>query len=410
MSSDLDFMRRALDLAARGRGRVEPNPMVGCVIVRDRRVIGEGWHQCFGGEHAEVHALAQAGDAATGATCYVTLEPCSHFGKTPPCTEALIAAGISRIVVAMQDPSPEVRGKGIARLKSQHVEVEVGLCEEQARQLNAPYLYRIEKKRPWIIAKWAMTLDGKIASKTCSSQWISSSASLECVHDLRSCMDAILVGIRTVEQDDPLLTVRARKPTGTHIPLRIVLDTQARISPLSRLVTTARDFPLLIVVGPDAPPARTDALRDAGCEIFTWTLRLPGEVDEHRAHSRSRDARTLPRDGAGQKEREKRAFSESALPFVRERFNALFTELVERGCTNLLIEGGAFVLGSLFDLDMIDEVHVFVAPKLIGGAEALSPIAGIGLCDMSDALRLADPQIRLINQDIYISGKIGDRG
>lgn len=377
MPDDFGYMRRALELAVRGRGRVEPNPMVGCVLVRDDRIVGEGWHRCFGGGHAEVHALAQAGCAAVGATCYVTLEPCSHHGKTPPCTDALLAAGVGRVVVAMQDPYPEVRGRGIARLRQHHVEVEVGVGEDQARSLNAPYLCRLEKKRPWVLAKWAMTLDGKIASATHSSRWVSSPSSRQRVHELRSCMDAILIGIRTAEYDDPMLTVRADNPPGTHVPLRIVLDTTARLSPSSRLVASARDVPLLIAVGPDAPAAQIDALRDAGCEIFTFPSPL----------------------GTA-------ARSESASPHIRERFDALFAELARRNCTNLLVEGGSLVLGSLFDLRLIDEVHTFITPKLIGGAGAPSPISGIGLGDMANAYRLVDPQIRLIESDLYVSGRI----
>ena len=251
-------MRRALELAALGRGHVEPNPMVGCVLVRDGQIVGEGWHRRYGSDHAEIEAIRRAGPTALGATCYVTLEPCSHYGKTPPCTDALIAAGVETVVAAMEDPHPNVAGCGFAELKKKGIKVEVGLCADAARFLNAPYLCRIEKNRPWITAKWALTLDGKFASRSNSSQWISNALSLAHVHDLRSRMDAILIGIRTAESDDPMLSVRTATPGGSHMPLRIVLDSHARLPLASRLVRTARELPLLVAVG---SPVKNTKLR-----------------------------------------------------------------------------------------------------------------------------------------------------
>src|SRR5262245_52366593 len=197
-SFDESWMRRALELADRGRGHVEPNPLVGAVVVRDDRMVGEGWHQRYGEPHAEVNALAAAGEAVNGATLYVTLEPCCHHGKTPPCTDAILRCGIRRVVAAMLDPFPQVASKGVATLRTAGIEVEVGLCEPEARRLNVPYLKLLHTGRPYIHAKWAMTLDGKIATRTGDSKWISNEASRRRTHELRGRMDAILVGIGTV--------------------------------------------------------------------------------------------------------------------------------------------------------------------------------------------------------------------
>src|SRR5438876_10929485 len=224
--SDWHWMRRALELAEGGRGYVEPNPLVGAVLVRDHQLVGEGWHQRYGEAHAEVHALAAAGPAARGATLYVTLEPCCHIGKTPPCTEAVMRAGIERVVAAMVDPFPQVAGRGAALLRDAGILVEMGLGEAEARRINAPYLKLLATGRPYVHAKWAMTLDGKIATRTGDSKWISNEASRRIVHTLRGRMDAIIVGIGTVLADDPLLTAR---PAGQRTAVRVVLDSQGRM-------------------------------------------------------------------------------------------------------------------------------------------------------------------------------------
>src|SRR5262249_38708583 len=229
---DWPWMQLALELAERGRGAVEPNPLVGAVVVRDGRLVGEGWHQRYG----EAHALAAAGAAAQGATLYVTLEPCCHYGKTPPCTEAVLRAGVGRVVAAMLDPFPPVSGQGVARLRAVGVTVEVGLGEAEARRLNAPYLKLLATGRPYVHAKWAMTLDGKICTRTGDSKWISGEASRRRVHELRGRMDAILVGIGTALADDPLLTAR---PPGPRIATRIVLDSRGRLPASAQLVRTA---------------------------------------------------------------------------------------------------------------------------------------------------------------------------
>jgi len=260
--ADGPWMRRALQLAEQGRGFVEPNPLVGAVVVRDGRAVGEGWHQRYGQAHAEVNALAAAGDAARGATLYVTLEPCCHHGKTPPCTDAVLRSGVRRVVAAMYDPFPQVAGHGADLLRAAGVVVEVGLGEAEARRLNAPYLKLLATGRPYVHAKWAMTLDGKIATRTGDSKWISNEASRHRVHALRGRMDAILVGIGTALADDPQLTAR---PPGPRTPARIVLDSHGRLPPTSLLAQTARTTPVLVVTAGGPEQGRAQELRGLVC-------------------------------------------------------------------------------------------------------------------------------------------------
>jgi len=323
-------MRQALDLARRGAGLVEPNPMVGAVVVSadGGTVVGTGWHARFGGPHAEVAALTAAGAAARGATLFVTLEPCCHHGKTPPCTDAILAAGVARVVVATGDPFPEVSGRGLATLRGAGVAVEVGLCAQEAARLIAPFMKLATTRTPWVIAKWAMSLDGRMTPPARGDRWISSEESRTLVHALRGRCDAILVGIGTALADDPLLTAR---PPGPRTPLRVVLDGTARLSLTSRLVRTARETPLLVAVGPNASAERIAALAQAGCEVW-------------RADSQDRDARLA----------------------------ALLAELGRRRLTNLLVEGGPEVLESFRAINAIDEVWAFIAPKLLGHGPSTS--------------------------------------
>jgi diaminohydroxyphosphoribosylaminopyrimidine deaminase / 5-amino-6-(5-phosphoribosylamino)uracil reductase len=364
--SDFDFdalyMARALELAGRGLGHVEPNPLVGCTIVRDGEVVGEGWHRRFGGPHAEIEALDVAGSAAAGATMYVTLEPCAHHGKTPPCTQAIKRAGIRRVVAAMVDPFPAVSGRGLAELNAAGLEVSAGLGADEARQLIAPYLKLVETNRPWTIAKWAMTLDGKIATHAGHSRWISGTAAQHIVHRLRGRVDAILVGIGTALADDPLLTAR---PIGARAATRIILDTHARLPSASQLVRTARDVPVLVAVGEPAPAADIARLTGLGCEVVC----CPGK--DHAA-----------------------------------RLDFLLAELGRRRMTNLLVEGGGQVLGSLLDLNQIDEVQVFIAPKLFGGQTAPSPVAGFGRALIEDRAQLEEVRVETVGPDIYLSGRV----
>jgi len=360
MPSDQDWMRRALELAERGRGQVEPNPLVGAIVVRNGEPIGEGYHRRYGEAHAEVNALAGAGEAARGATLYVTLEPCCHHGKTPPCTDAVLRAGIRRVVAAMPDPFPAVAGKGSAILRDAGVAVEFGILEAEARRLNAPYLKLLATGRPYLHLKWAMTLDGKIATRTGDSRWISGEASRRKVHDLRGRMDAIIVGIGTALADDPLLTAR---PPGPRMATRIVLDSRCRLPETSQLVRTAGEVPLLVVAGQATDLEKLARLRSLGAEV---------------------------RELAG----------ENGRPSVM----ALLDELGRRRMTNVLVEGGAEVLGSFLDAGAVDEVHVFIAPLLAGGRSAKSPIGGAGVERIADTLRLAHLTGDSLGTDSYWQG------
>lgn len=360
---DARWMDRALELAARGAGAVEPNPMVGCVLACGSTFIAEGWHERFGEAHAEVQALRQAGSRAAGATAYVTLEPCSHQGKTPPCADALLAAGIRRVVAAQVDPFPQVSGQGIARLQAAGIAVEVGLRQAEAESLNAPYRHLLRTGRPWVIAKWAMTLDGKIATHSGDSRWISNEASRQVVQQLRGRVDAILIGSRTAQRDDPrLLAV----PAGPRVATRVVLDSHACLEPSCQLFGTIAAAPLLIAVGPNAPEERCRRLQQAGAEVW-----------------QGREAAYAAR--------------------CRE----LLAELGRRRMTNVLVEGGGGLLGALFDALSIQEVHTFIAPRLIGGEAAPSPIAGIGESLMAQSRNLREVQVRMLDGDLYLSGRIG---
>ncbi|NLX13404.1 MAG: bifunctional diaminohydroxyphosphoribosylaminopyrimidine deaminase/5-amino-6-(5-phosphoribosylamino)uracil reductase RibD [Phycisphaerales bacterium] len=342
-NDDERFMARALALAARGQGYVEPNPMVGCVIVRGGRIVGEGYHRRFGGPHAEVHALQAAGPRAKGATVYVTLEPCAHHGKTPPCVDALVAAGVKRVFAAMRDPFGKVCGRGFRRLRAAGIDVRVGLHERQARLLNAPYMMLHRAGRPWVILKWAQSLDGRIATQTGDSQWISSPQSRRRAHQLRGRVDAVVVGVNTVLADNPRLDCRMAKPK--RIASRVVLDPTLRTPLSAYLVRTAKQVPLLIVTSPSSVrTAKADILRLHGAELVPVRKRGHG-LD-------------LPR---------------------------LLQELGRRGMTNIMIEGGGKTLGLFHDAGLADEVVAFICPRLIGGRGAPSPLNGCGPAKISES-------------------------
>jgi diaminohydroxyphosphoribosylaminopyrimidine deaminase/5-amino-6-(5-phosphoribosylamino)uracil reductase len=356
---DIHWMRAALALAEQGRGWVEPNPSVGAVIVKDGRCVGSGHHEKFGGPHAEVVALERAGALASGATLYVTLEPCCHFGKTPPCTKAILAAGIVRVVAAMRDPFPQVNGNGLASLEFAGLAVQSGCEEQSARFLNAPYLKRVTTGLPYVTAKWAMTLDGKTAVREGDSRWISSEPSRRLVHQLRGRMDAIVVGIGTVVADDPLLTAR---PPGPRAQTRVVLDSTAALPPSCQLVRTANEWPVLVAVTDSADQLRCAKLRELGCEVVV----LPG----------SRPVGVVP----------------------------LLEELARRNMTNVLVEGGGRVLGSFLDEHQLDEIDVYVAPIIEGGDHATTPIRGNGSRAMNDAMRLGRTEVTRVDVDLRIRG------
>jgi diaminohydroxyphosphoribosylaminopyrimidine deaminase/5-amino-6-(5-phosphoribosylamino)uracil reductase len=296
---------------------------------------------------------------------YVTLEPCCHHGKTGPCTEAIVPAGLARVVVAMRDPFPKVAGGGLKQLAAAGIDVELGLAEDEARALNAPYLKLVETGRPWTIAKWAMTLDGKIATRGGYSQWISGEAARQVSHQLRSRVDAILIGRRTAQLDDPLLTARLAEGAPIRTAARVVLDSQARLASFSQLVRTAREIPTLIAAGPDADDKDLRRLSDAGCEV-------------------------LPFAAASQ----------------YERLLELLAELGRRQMTNILVEGGAQLLGTLLDARQIDEAHVIIAPRLFGGEKAPSPVAGAGVEQIADGLTLSGVQVHAVGTDMYVTGRV----
>jgi diaminohydroxyphosphoribosylaminopyrimidine deaminase/5-amino-6-(5-phosphoribosylamino)uracil reductase len=365
-ADDERFMARALALAVQGQGLVEPNPQVGCVIVRDGAVVGEGFHARFGGPHAEMVALERAGEAARGATVYVTLEPCCHQGKTPPCTEALRRAGVARVAAAIKDPFARVNGGGFAALEAAGVSCDVGVLAAEALHVTAPYRKLLATGRPWIIAKWAMTLDGKIATRAGDSRWISSEASRAVVHQLRGRADAIMIGSGTARADDPLLTARPADVADVRrTATRIVVDSAASLSPTSRLVQTAADVPVIVAAADSAPKSAVQFLTERQVEVV------------HCAGSQH-----------------------------AERLDSLLVELGRRRMTNVMAEGGGRLLGTLFEMRAIDEVHVFIAPKFVGGAGATSPIAGFGVNQIAEALALAEITIEELDGDVYVHGRV----
>jgi diaminohydroxyphosphoribosylaminopyrimidine deaminase/5-amino-6-(5-phosphoribosylamino)uracil reductase len=358
-----EHMRLALRLAARGQGRVEPNPMVGCVLVRDGRIIGSGYHHRFGGPHAEVEALRSCRGGARGATAFVTLEPCCYTGKTPPCTEALLAAGVARVVAAMTDPNSRVAGRGLRRLRRAGVRVECGLLGAEAAALNAPFVKLMTTGRPWVILKWAQSLDGRIATRTGDSQWITGPAARAHVHRVRGRVDALVVGVGTVLRDDPLLTCRSGRPRRT--ATRVVLDTRLRTPLTAQLVRTARDVPTWVFCGRGAPAARARRLEQAGCRVIPV------------------------RTGRG-----------GVSPV------AVLAELGAAQFANVVVEGGGRVLGAFADAGLADEVHAYTAPVLIGGDGAPGPLGGRGFGRVGDGVKLAVATWRRLGADWLVIGRV----
>ena len=360
--SDFQWMQRAIDIARKGQGSVEPNPMVGCVLVRDDQLISEGFHEQYGGPHAEVNAIAAAQDKGVpirGATAYVTLEPCSHTGKTPPCAGALIKAEVGKVHVAQVDPFEHVSGQGIEKLRAAGIEVTVGLLEEQAKQLNAPYLKRTQTGLPWIVAKYAMTLDGRIATETGDSKWISSPASREVVHSLRGRVDGVLVGSGTVTADDPMLNAR---PPGIRVARRMVVDSQLRMATDCQLARTAHEIPVDVLTTTDCDPEKLQKLVEQKVNVFQSSLK-------------DRDERLLE--------------------FLRRSVS-------EHGATNILVEGGSELLGSLRELGQIDELHIFMGPKMIGGTGALPPVKGHGCETIADGNEFRIVSTQIVAGEVYV--------
>ena len=365
---DRRFMLRALEVAEQGRGYTEPNPMVGAVIVRDGRVLAVGHTRPFGGAHAEVVALEACGKAAEGATMYVTLEPCAHQGKTPPCAPRLVEAGLRRVVVAVEDPTPKTAGKGLAHLRRHGVETEVGLCREDAVRQNAAFFKMAAIGRPLVTAKWAMSADGKIATRTGVSRWISGEASRRAVHRERGVSDCIVVGGRTAALDDPVLTCRDAE--RRRVAARLVMCGRTAPAPDCRLMQTLDEAPVLLAYCEGSPPEGLGALVAAGCEA----LPLPSLEG----------------------------------PPGRVSPPALLDELGRRGMSNVLVEGGAAALGSFFDTGQVDRALAFVAPRIVGGGGAPSGVAGRGVERIRDAVEMKRLEVERTGGDVLLRGWIID--
>jgi len=362
---DEQYMRQALTIAQYAVGRTSPNPLVGAVIVADGRVVGQGWHRQAGTPHAEINALAQAGELAQGATMYVTLEPCSHYGRTPPCADALIAANIKKVVIAMNDPNPLVAGRGIKKLRDAGIEVIENVLTAEAAAINEIFIKYISTQMPFVALKSAMSIDGKIAAHTGHSQWITGPQSRERVQKLRDCYDAILVGIGTVLADNPRLTTRL--PEIGKNPIRIIIDSMAR-TPLTAHVVTDGLAPTIIAVTGAAPQERIKALQACGVEVLVINDKQ-GSVD----------------------------------------LRSLFKTLAGRSIASILIEGGAGINASVLTENLVDKIYWFIAPKIIGGQGALGPVGGQGVADVNDAYFFEDMNIEPIGQDILISAYMRNR-
>lgn len=354
-------MRRALELAEQGVGQVSPSPLVGCIIVADDgTVAGEGCFLYQDIKHAETLALEQASGMTRGATAYISLEPHAHHGRTPPCTDALINAGIKRVVVPIEDPNPLVSGKGLDRLREAGVEAEIGLLAAEATRLNEKYILYMKKNRPFVHLKLAVSMDGRIATRTGDSKWITGSESRARVHELRHEYDAILVGSRTALRDDPFLTDRSTM-TRRRPLVRVVIDSELRLSPESNLVQTAHEAPLIIFGNQDADQSRVDCLNKSGVEII-------------------RSA-----DGA-------------------RNLQAVLKELANRSIQSVLVEGGATIAGAFLDAGLVDKISFFIAPIIIGGEEAPPAIGGTGALSIGDSIRLDHVSVTPRGRDVEITG------
>ncbi|WP_342669543.1 bifunctional diaminohydroxyphosphoribosylaminopyrimidine deaminase/5-amino-6-(5-phosphoribosylamino)uracil reductase RibD [Desulfovirgula thermocuniculi] len=360
---DRYFMQMALDLARRGLGRTSPNPMVGAVVVKEGRVVGRGYHARAGAPHAEVNALREAGEQARGATLYVNLEPCCHYGRTGPCTEAILAAGVKRVVAAMEDPNPLVSGRGLERLRRAGVEVTVGVMEEEARRLNEVFIKYITTRRPFVVLKAAMSLDGKIATRTGESRWITGPEARLAAHRLRDRYDAVLVGINTVLRDDPSLTTRLPGGEGRD-PVRVVVDSLARIPLHARLLTQKSPAPTIVAVTERAPAEKLRRLEEAGAQVLV----IPGGP--------------------------------------RVDLAALMEELGRREITSVLVEGGGEVHASFLEGRLADKVVWFIAPLIIGGRKAPGPVGGEGFAWLGEAVRLRDVSLARCGEDLCLEGYI----
>lgn len=360
MNTDQYYMQLALDLAASAKGKTNPNPLVGAILVKDGVIAGTGIHRKAGEPHAEVHAFRMAGEYAKGATLYVTLEPCSHYGKTPPCAHLVKDSGVSRVVVAMQDPNPEVAGRGIALIREAGIEVEVGVLEDEAKRLNERFIHNMLTSRPFVISKFAMTLDGKLATHTGHSKWITGAQARENVHQLRNEVDAILVGIGTVLADNPSLTTRIPEVGGKN-PVRIIMDSELR-TPLEANVVNTNEAKTIIVTTEQANPDRRKWLQAKGVEFIF-----------------------VPKTDTGL------------------HVDAMLAKLYKQGITDVLVEGGGAINASFLRANVINKYLIYIAPKLLGGQHSLTPVTGYDVERMDEALDVTFETVVKIGDDLCIT-------
>lgn len=365
-AADVDrlHMHRALELAARARGRTSPNPMVGAVLVKNGQVVGEGFHSFAGADHAELVALQEAEGAARGATLYVSLEPCCHYGRTPPCVQRLLSSGIARVVAACEDPNPAVSGKGIAALRAAGIPAEVGVLAEEAIRLNEAFFTFIRTGRPFVVMKAAASLDGKIATRTGESRWITGEKARLRVHQLRNEVDAVLVGIGTVLRDDPLLTTRLGA-ADQRDPARVVVDNLARLPLRAKVINRASTAPTFLAVSERAPGAKIEALQREGVQVLV--------------------VESSPR---------------------RVSLQRLMEALGKLGFLSVMIEGGAEINASAIQEGIVDKVLLFMAPILMGGKSAPSALAGAGAATLAQAVRLRDIRIERLDEDLLLEGYV----
>ncbi len=361
---DAAFMTMALELAELGAGFTSPNPMVGAVVVKNGRVVGKGYHRAAGKAHAEVEAIDDAGEEARGATIYVTLEPCNHTGRTPPCTEKIIAAGIRRVVAAMADPNPDVTGGGNAYLASRGIEVSCGIREEAALRLNESFVKHVRTRLPFVILKCAATLDGRLATGSGDSKWVTGPKSRQFVHQIRHEVDAIMVGMGTIKADDPSLTARLdNKPTRN--PRRIILDTRLTIPETAKVLRPGTDSDTIIVAGPGAAPEKKALLTQKGVTVLETALK-GGRID----------------------------------------LAPLMKQLGEMGIMSLLVEGGGGVIASALADGIADKIFFFYAPKILGGDDGVPICRGKGASLMSDAMAVTNIKVHQFDDDVMIEGYI----
>lgn len=355
-----EYMQLAIDIAKKGMGHTSPNPMVGCVVVKDGKIVAEGYHENYGGFHAERNALLHCREDVTGADLYVTLEPCCHQGKTPPCTDIIIERGIGRVFVGIPDPNPKVAGNGVRILREHGIEVEMGILEKECADLNEVFLHYIEHQSPYIAMKYAMTMDGKIATFTGDSKWVTGEEARHHVHQLRKRYHAIMVGIGTVLVDDPMLNCRIEEGVD---PVRVICDSNLRIPLESRIVGTANDIRTIVAYAVGNKDKEAE-LQEKGVELLQAGVN--GKVD----------------------------------------FALLVSKLGKMGIDSILIEGGGTFHGTVLKSGLVDRIYCYIAPKLIGGKDAKSPVEGSGFSLMKEALEIVDTEIMQLGSDICITGRV----